>query len=296
MSRITSERMSGVLGKAPKPLVVWQKQFDGLNDSLVKLAKREWHEIPEAELWEYFHDLTYQELQPDLFRHLFPACLKFWYDTLMRDEGAERGDADFHRALLNGDILSKMLNETERKRLFAFLADGFLDRIDLERGFKYQRPGKSANAWIGRFNSIGLIAPVIPTIWTTWWSMDSPGKAVSAMMYASGLIYLKGENPVYHAWTRDEGGGGPYLTEWDSSVFDHVWLDQNLSFMRSTLSPAYVTERMDAAAAALRSEPEEHIAARIANDARSRADVIQLRIDDLLPNLARRQLEKDHWE
>lgn len=296
MSRITTDRMSGVLGKAPKPVVVWQQQFDGKNEVLNKIARCEWREIPEEDLWEYFHDLSYQPLQPDLFRHLFPACLNFWYKTLMRNEGAERGDAELHYALVHGNIISKMLNETERQRLFSFFVDGFLDRVDLERGFHYERPGKSAHAWISRFNSLGLVAPVISPIWSSWWSMDSSGKAVSAMMYASGLIYFKGENLVYPAWTREKGGGGPYLTECDSSIFDTAWLDPNLAFMRSTLSSSYVIERMDAAAAALKNEPESAIATRIAKDARDRSDVIEIRIGDLLENLGRPQLARELLE
>ena len=42
-------------------------------------------------------------------------------------------------------------------------------------------------------------------------------------MYASGLIYLKGENPIYKASTPERGGGGPYLTEIDSPLFDRAW-------------------------------------------------------------------------
>jgi hypothetical protein len=296
MSRMTRERMTAVLGKAHKPLTVWQQQFDGFNETLLIYAKSEWYDVPGSELWAYIHDLTYQELQPDLFKHLFPACLKFWYDTLMRNEDAAVGDADLHHALLHGNILTKMLDETERQRLFEFFADGFLDRVELERDFSCERPKNSSNAWIGRFNSIGLVAPIIPKIWTDWWSMDSPGKAVCAMMYASGLIYWPGENPIYLPWTPAKGGGGPYLTEWDSNEFDNVWLDSNVSFMRSVLTPAYIIERMDAAASTLRSGAGSSLATQIANDARSRGNDIEIRIDALLENLIRRQLEKDLWD
>jgi hypothetical protein len=293
MPIITTDRMIDVIGKVPKPQVIWQQQFDGHNETLKELAKSEWHQVPESHLWAYINDLTYQELQPDLFRHLFPTCLKFWYDTLMCDRQAARGEADFH--LLHGNILSKMLNEAERQRLYKFFADGFLDRVDQERGFRYEPPGESANAWIGRFNSIGLVAPIISTIWTDWWSMDSPGKAVCAMMYATGLIYSSDDNPVYPRWTSAEGGGGPYLSQWDASELDHVWLDPNVSFLRSILSPAYIIEKMDAAATALRDEPEADVATRIANDARSRGEDIEIRIDALITNLTRPELEKEIW-
>ncbi len=295
MARITKLRLRGVLGPAPKPLVVWQKQFDGFDETLRTLARCDWDCVPEADLWEYIHDLAYQELQPDLFTHLFPACLKFWYDSLMRNQGAEFGDADLHHALLRGKILDGMLDGDERQRVYDFFVDGFLDRLDVERGFKYERPGRSANAWVGRFNSIGLVAPIIPRIWSEWWSMDSPGKAVSAVMYATGLIYLEGENPIYQAWTCQGGGGGPYLTEWDSSVFDSAWTEQNLAFLRSTLTTDYLLERLDLAASVLESEPESPVAKRIALEARERMTLIEMRIADLLANLAKIDPEKDRW-
>ncbi|MBL8564610.1 MAG: hypothetical protein JNM89_02715 [Hyphomicrobiaceae bacterium] len=295
MARIDKLRMRAVLGDAPKPVVVWQQQFDGFNETLHELARSDWDQIPEVHLWEYIHDLAYQRLQPDLFRHVFPACLKFWYDTLMRDEGAEYGDADLHYALLHGEILSKMLDDAERQRAHDFFTDGFLDRIEIERGFRYERPGRSANAWIFRLNSIGLVAPIIPEIWPAWWNVDSPGKAVSAVMYATGLVYLGGENPIYQVWTREKGGGGPYLTEWDCSVFDRAWLEENIAFLRATLTPAYVLERLDTAATVLAHEPEGEMARRISHEAADRTTLIEMRIADLLANLARFDSAKDRW-
>ena len=295
MPRVIKSRFRDVLGATPKPSTVWQQQFDWFDDKLRSLARREWDEVPEGELWAYIHDLTYQELQPDLFRHLFPACLKFWYDSLMRSEPADRGDADFHRALLRGNILAKMLNDQERERVHALFVDGYLDRVELERGFNCERSGIPANAWIRRFNSIGLVAPIIPEIWRQWWSMDTPGRAISIMIYSSGLVYFKGENPIF-PWTPDEGGGGPDLTELDSSEFESAWLTSNLSFLRTTLSPDYVLERMRAAADVLVGEPELRLANRIVAEASSRADVISLRIDDLLTNLSRPRRAQDLWD
>lgn len=296
MARISRERMRGVLGEAPKPAAVWQKQFDGDDETLQRLARLDWDEIPEQDLWAYIHDLTYVELQPDLFRHVFPRCLKFWYETLLRNESAERGDADFHRALIVGAIADKMMSPEERKRLFAFFVDGMLDRIDAERDFAYERPGAASQAWIGRFNALGIVAPVIPEIWTSWWALASCGQAIAAIRYASGLVYLKGENPIYLPWTPAEGGGGPYLTESDASIFDEAWLASNLSFLSGTLTSDYVVERVAAAAAALSGSPEEEMARRVAEDAKARTDVVTLRIDDLVANLARTKLAQERWD
>lgn len=281
-----------MIGRAPKPREVWQRQFDGNDDVLRKLAEWDWNEIPVLALRDYILDLTYlhldlDTLQPDLFAHVFPACLKFWYDTLMRNESAELGDADFHRALLNGRILDTMLTGSQRQKCLAIFRDGLLDRLDIERGFIYRRPGKSANAWVARFNSIGLIAPIVPDVWTAWWSMATPGRAVCAIMYATGLIYSKDENPIYLPWTRDEGGGGPYLAEWDAAEYERFWLETNVEFLRLTLTPGYVAERLTAATHVLEGEPEYRLARHVAADARDRAEAIVPRIEAVLAELAK---------
>src|SRR5579863_6097242 len=84
--RITPERMVGVLGAVPKPGTVWQEQFDYCQDALERLAQADSDKVDEGDLWHYFLDLAYSDLQPDLIGHVFPACLKYWYDTLMRDD------------------------------------------------------------------------------------------------------------------------------------------------------------------------------------------------------------------
>ena len=292
MARITRERMLGVLGEAPKPTHVWQRQFDGDDATLQRLAELDWDAAPEQDLWCYIHDLTYVELQPDLFRHVFPRCLMFWYETLLRNESAERGDADFHRALIHGEILTKMMSPEERRRLLAFFVDGLLDRIDMERDFDVVR----SLSWIGRFNTLGIVAPIIPDVWNAWWALQTRGQAIAAIKYASGLIYLKGENPIYPPWTPSEGGGGPYLTEWDAAIYDQSWLADNVSFLREILTTDYVLERMRVAAAALASSPEAEMARLVADDAEKRQDVITLRIDDLVANLAKANFAKDRWD
>ncbi len=296
MVRISKQRMRDVLGEAPRPSVVWQKQFDHDDETLRKLARLNWDEASDADLWCYIHDLTYVELQPDLFRHLFPRCLKFWYDTLQRNESAERGDADFHRALVHGAILTKMMSNDELARVFAFFVDGFLDRLDQEDDFKYERPGEACQAWIGRFNSLGIVAPIIPDIWKQWWALGSRGQAIACIKYASGLIYLKGENPIYVSWTPEKGGGGPYLTESDASIFDQPWLPANLSFLGETLTSDYVAERVTAAANILNGSPEETLARQVAADAHVKFDIISLRIDDLVSNLARTRFAQERWD
>lgn len=295
--RITRDRILQVLGPAPKPERVWEKQFDYFDAELARMAQLDWDRVPDSDMWYYLLDLAYQELQPNLFRHLFPACLKFWHETLMRNVDAAYGDSEFHYAMMQGQVLDKMLTDEERQRVYALFHDGLLDRIEAERGLANDS-AKSAtsNAWIWRFNSLGIVAPVIPAIWNDWWRLDHPGKTFCAVMYASGLVYLEDENPIYGPWKPKCGGGGPNLTANDSSIFHWAWRRDNLAFLRETLTLDYVLTKLDQAAAVLADSPEAEMARKVALDAKSRTDIIEIRIGDVIENLGRLEMQKARWE
>ncbi len=292
--------MQEVLGKAPKPEAVWERQFDYFDDELAEMARMDWDEIPEKYLWYYFHDLAYADLQPDLFRHLFPACLRYWYETLMRNESTERGDSDFQYAIMRGNFVEKLLSDSEKVRLYNFFHDGFIDRIESQTKLRpKETTGEGAlpeqHAWIRRFNTLGIIAPVIQRVWESWWALDHLGKAYCVVMYASGLIYMNGENPIYGAWTRDKGGGGPYLTETDAPIFDWAWREDNLGFLRDVLSADYIFHKLEQAAQMFQNPEDVKIAAQVKNDAKARKDIVATRINDLIEGLAKLALAKGRW-
>jgi hypothetical protein len=58
----------------------------------------------------------------------------------------------------------------------------------------------------------------------------------------------------------------------------------------------YIVRKLDEAATRLSDLPEASLARQVADDARTKRDVIEIRIDDLLQNLARDQGAKDRWE
>jgi hypothetical protein len=101
-------------------------------------------------------------------------------------------------------------------------------------------------------------------------------------MYASGLVYLKGENPIFAEWTPEGGGGGPYLPESCSYIYDAPWLPENLGFLRRTLSVTYIQSKLKLAAEFLVTQPEGERASQVASDAQSRGEIIQIRLDDLI--------------
>jgi hypothetical protein len=285
-STISWERARAIFGNAALPSEVWESQFDYNDDDLKRLAATPFREIEPPDLWYYFHDLAYVTLQPDLFDYLFPVCLMDWHQSLMINEPCSHGDSEFHSALLRGNILEKMLTPRQRVEVCEFFRDSFLERLDTERGFVRSGSQTPAYRWMRRFNSLGLVAPRIELFWTPWWNVETPGRAVCVLQYCSGLIYLESENPVFDLWTPEYGGGGPYLASHDSFVFDAGWQPSNLEFLQSILSFPYVLKKVEQAADVLANEPERNVARKIATDAATNRESIEMMIEELLRLLA----------
>ena len=226
---------------------VWERQFDYFDDKLQRLAITPWEKIDFSDLWYYHHDLAYVDLQPELFTYLFPVCLMDWHETLMRNESCSHGDSEFHYGIHQGRVFERMLTPGQLTDTFEFFRDSFLVRLDQERGFIYRASRTPAYGWISRFNSLGLVMPKIDLLWKAWWSLDTPGRAVAAVQYLSGLMYFEGENSLFGRWTPEEGGGGFYLLGHDSYIHDLGWMEENVRFLEETLNERFVAEKMSQA-------------------------------------------------
>lgn len=286
MPRISSEQARAIFGNPSPPAHVTERQFDDFDDQLYALSQTPWERITPSDLWYYLHDLAYVELQADLFAYLFPVCLNFWYSSLMRSQDCAQGDSEFHYSLWHGRILEKMVTPAQRDLIFTFFHDGFLDRLDQERGFISSPVDAPAYGWMARFNSLGVVTPLIERIWTSWWSMQSSGQAVSALMYISGLMYARGENPLFKVPPNSNVGGVPPLWENDSYIFDAGWLPINLDFLRRTLTVAYLQRKVKEAALRLTGEPEAELAHTLEHDYERLAWAVEIRIEYLLARLA----------
>ncbi len=58
----------------------------------------------------------------------------------------------------------------------------------------------------------------------------------------------------------------------------------------------YVLTKLDQAADALTESPEAEMARKVALDANSRTDIVEIRIGDVIENLGRLDMQKDRWE
>jgi hypothetical protein len=260
---------------------VWERQFDYCDEGLERLASTPYEQIDFSDLWYYYHDLAYVELQPDLFDYLFPVCLMDWHRSLMCNEPCSRGDSEFHYGLHRGNILEKMLSLEQRNATYEFFHDSFSMRLDAERGFDDSGRKLLPFHWIARFNSLGIVIPRIDLLWGSLWSLDTPGRAVAALQYCSGLMYFEGENTLFPCWSKQRGGGGPYIWANDTMIFDAGWMECNLDFLRTALTVAFVNDGVVRAVVRLEGEPEWERARRLEADLPACQELLALRVAEL---------------
>ena len=92
-------------------------------------------------------------------------------------------------------------------------------------------------------------------LWSAWWSVDTPGRALAIAQYASCLIYDETANPVFDAWTREHGGGPPNLWHYRGHVLEECWRAPNLEMLERVLTPDGVRHALDRAVAHLAGHP-----------------------------------------
>lgn len=280
-SDVSWDRVRAIFGNPLPPVNVWERQFDYCDDELQRLAKTPYDEIDFSDLWYYHHDLAYVELQPDLFNYLFPVCMMDWHDTLMLNKPCSHGDSEFHYGLVRGNVLGKMMTEDRKIEVGKFFRDSSMKRLDEEKELRMSGSRASAHGWMQRFNSLGIIMPVISLVWESWWQLKTIGKAISAIQYLSGLIYFEGENPVFDVWTPERGGGGPYLWSNDSYLYDIGWLSDNADFLASVLNFDFVSSHLQKAAKKLDGHPAHSIARQVLGDLADRKELVELRSSEL---------------
>jgi hypothetical protein len=298
LGEIGWERARAIFGNADPPSHVWEQQFDYMDDDLRRIAATPYRDIDRDDLWYYFHDLSYVELQPELFRYLFPVCLMEWHETLMRNEGCSKGDSDFHRGMRNGSVFEKMLTPAQKHGVVEFFRDCFLQRLDAEPVVVELDSNMTRHpfGWICRFNSLGSVIPNIEELWSPWWRIDTRGRAIAVLKYCSGLIYFEGENKLFGFQAPHyRGYFGPQLWETDSPIYGDRWFAVNVEFLRATLSVEYIFQKIEQATVRLRDTPEYELGRLMMNDAARNHELLESRIAELPNLLAKEPADFDGW-
>jgi hypothetical protein len=169
------------------------------------------------------------------------------------------------------------------------MRESILDEIDDQRGLAYQGMGARPYRWIYAMTTHGVVLPDVELLWADWWAATTVGRAVAVVQYASGLLYADDGNPVFAPWTRDGGGGPPWLWEFAGHLYSHRWLEANVEFLRRTLTASAVADVLQRAVKRLVDEPEYAMAARVLADVPTRSEMLAARCARLPELLATAQ-------
>jgi hypothetical protein len=244
----------------PAPLAadgVWQKPFDYDTAHLRRLAVLSPDAAAEPEdLVAYALDFKYEQIQTDLFLHVLPFCLRAWRDDLVSPFGRYETFVDeFYPALIRGSVFDRVLAPPQAAAVGEFMRSAILSRIDDEQKLSHKGSKAPVYAWFHALSTYGLLRADIDQLWSAWWAVETEGRALAAVQYASCLIYDETANPVFDAWTREHGGGPPCLWHYRGHVLEECWRPENLEMLARELTPDGVRALLDRAIARLAGHP-----------------------------------------
>ncbi len=170
----------------------------------------------------------------------------------------------------------EVLNPKQTAAISEFMRQTILQEIDNQRGLAFQGMAPRPYHWFGALTTYGVVLPDVDRLWTAWWSIDTIGRAISAVQYMSCLMYSEYENPVFSPWTGDSGGGPPCLWEFEGHLYTHRWLEPNVTFLRGILGVSRVGEVLSQAAERLIGQPEHDVAA-LVNGQRGHSEIMRAR-------------------
>ena len=244
----------------PRPLpaeAVWQKPFDYDVTHLHRLAAlAPDQEAEPGDLVAYALDFKYEQIQTDLFLHVLPFCLRAWRDDLVSPFGRYETFVDeFYPALIRGNVFNGELSPEQTAAVGDFMRETILAQIDAQKGLSFKGSKAPVYAWFHALSTYGLLRRDVDKLWSTWWGVETEGRALAAAQYASCLIYDETANPVFDAWTREHGGGPPCLWHYRGHVLEESWRAENLEVLEQVLTPDGVRAVLDRSIARLTGHP-----------------------------------------
>ncbi|MDB5345201.1 MAG: Uncharacterized protein JWP89_3578 [Schlesneria sp.] len=282
---ITWERVRKMFNDPVPPVTVWERQFDYSDDALHRIARTRYEDFDFNDLHYYYLDLAYVELQPEVFNYLFPVCLMDWHESLMKNVGCTHGDSEFHLALHRGGALNRLVTAERKEAIYEFFRDSFLIRLDTQQKLSPDDESEMRydDRWLLRFNSLGVTLPRIDLLWNPWWSCDTVGRSIAVLKFCSTLMYVDWLNILY--LPRDGSipkyNSVPPLWLNDSDIYDSGWLDENIQFLRDTLSVDFIHDRLNVAANCITEQDDLSLVERLVADWPGCRQLVERRLQEL---------------
>lgn len=255
------------LGATRPPDAATQEAFEHNDRHLRRLERLQYGERPDGkDLFAYMEDLRYTEIQTPLFVYLLPICLEVWRNDVCGVDTSYAGVVEhFCPVLADRHVFDVHLTPNQTAKVSDFMRQAILEEIDEQRGLAFQGSRARPYRWVAELTTYGVLLPDVERLWKEWWSLRTTGCAVAAIQYISCLMYPENENPVFAPWTPNDGGGPPCLW-FEGHLYEHRWLEPNLSFLRKTLSVDSVSNLLSLAVTHLVGEPEHSVATLVQED------------------------------
>jgi len=275
--------IQGLRAQNPPPNI-WQKPFEYDSSRYKRLCNLQGKAPNFVDLCCYAEDMLYEPspLQPDLLRYLLPICLEVWRKDLLRLDQGEYGGFVAHLwPALARKSVQDALSANECATVATFMADSILDAIDQEPCLSFRGSRARPYDAFAALNAFCIVFPTLPALWEIWWAMETPGQACTVLQYLSCLLYEKNSNPIFAPWTPLEGGGPPSVGHPEGHIFDLGWRKENVKFLRATLTPDYVQDRLRFAAQATEGVLESPVPQQMLEDFEEQKTLLEIRLNEL---------------
>jgi hypothetical protein len=288
-------RLRKIFNKPKPPSVIIEEQFDGDQEKLERLASKQWHEITDDDFSCYLDDLNYVNLQGDLFDYLFPVLLIRWWEC--QQSGARFPRMYFYNAILNGRLLDQRMNSNRKELFLDWMTDAYLEGIANWGGHLSTRYVHGSEYNLGQplmtFNALGESVPMVGKLLHQLSQVSNLGQAQWWLVFGTGIAWNENDSPFIPGWDRDSGGGGVYLTESDSDIYDSGFTSENLYAMQEIITPDLLCSCLQSAAHHLQGSPHEKWAEETRDMLEVFPDRTAQRLDQYLKILALPRLDKE---
>lgn len=91
--------------------------------------------------------------------------------------------------LADRHVLDTYLTPKQTAAVSEFMRVSILAEIDDQRGLAYRGSKARPYRWIGALTAYGVLLANIESLWASWWTLATIGRAVSSVQYISVLMY-----------------------------------------------------------------------------------------------------------